>query len=167
MTEKHPVQDIVEPIIDSLGFEVVRIMTIGVKNPTLQIMIERKDRKDLVVDDCAAVSRAISDVLDEKDPIEGEYSLEVSSPGLDRPLTKLEHFERFAGYEAKIETKTEVGGRKRFKGKIIKIDDKQQIVFAMDGAEYVIPFAAVGKAKLLLTDELLNQYTENHPETEL
>lgn len=167
MTEKHPVQDIVEPIIDSLGFEVVRIMTIGVKNPTLQIMIERKDRKDLVVDDCAAVSRAISDILDEKDPIDGEYSLEVSSPGLDRPLTKPEHFERFAGYEAKIETKTEVDGRKRFKGKIIRLEDNRQIVFEMDGAEYRIPFEAVGKAKLLLTDELLNQYMETHPETEL
>lgn len=167
MTDKHPVQDLVEPIIDSLGFEVVRIMTIGVKNPTLQIMIERKDRKDLVVDDCAAVSRAISKILDEKDPIDGEYSLEVSSPGLDRPLTKPEHFERFAGYEAKIETKTEVENRKRFKGKIIRIDDEQQIVFDMDGTEYRIPFDAVGKAKLILTDELLNQYMENHPEVEL
>lgn len=167
MTEKHPVQDIVEPIIDSLGFEVVRVMTIGTKNPTLQVMIERKDRKDLVVDDCAMVSRAISDVLDEKDPIEGEYSLEVSSPGLDRPLTKPEHFERFSGYEAKVESKIEVEGRKRFKGKIINIDENQKIVFDMDGTKYVIPFETVNKAKLLLTDELLNQYMENHAETEL
>ncbi len=167
MTDKHPVQDIVEPVIDSLGFEVVRIVTIGTKNPTLQIMIERKDRKDIVVDDCAAVSRAVSAVLDEKDPIEGEYSLEVSSPGLDRPLTKPEHFARFAGYETKLETKTEVGGRKRFKGKLLRIDEKQNIYFDMDGTEYVIPFENVGKAKLVLTDELLKQYAEDCSETEI
>ena len=104
MQQKHPLYDMLAPMIEKMGFEVVRILTIGVKNPTLQIMIERKDRQNLVVDDCAAVSRAVSKVLDEKDPIDGEYSLEVSSPGLDRPLTKPEHFRRFAGYEAKIET---------------------------------------------------------------
>ncbi|MBQ7285643.1 MAG: ribosome maturation factor RimP [Alphaproteobacteria bacterium] len=167
MTDKHPVQDLVEPIIEDLGFEVVRIMTIGAKNPTLQIMIERKDRKDLIVDDCATVSRAISAVLDEKDPIEGEYSLEVSSPGLDRPLTKLEHFERFSGYEAKIETKKEVENRKRFKGKIISVDENQQIVFDMDGAEYRIPYETIGKAKLILTDELFNKYMESQADVEL
>lgn len=165
MTEKHPIADLVESAIEELGFEVVRISTVGIKNPTLQIMIERKDRTDLVVEDCAKVSRAISVILDEKDPIEGEYSLEVSSPGLDRPLTKSEHFERFAGYEAKLETKTEVDGRKRFKGKIINIDANQKINFEMEGKEYQIPFAAVSKAKLILTDELFNQYMEEHPES--
>ena len=143
------------PIIEDLGFEVVRIMTIGIKNPTLQIMIERKDRKALIVDDCALVSRAISEILDEADPIEGEYSLEVSSPGLDRPLTKLENFDRFSGYEAKIETKQEVDGRKRFKGRIINVDSQQQIHFDMDGTEYCIPYNNVSKAKLILNDELL------------
>ena len=157
MLNKHPVQDLVEPIIDGLGFEVVRIMTIGTKNPTLQIMIERKDRKDLIVDE----------VLDENDPIEGEYSLEVSSPGLDRPLTKAEHFQRFAGYEAKLETVREVDGRKRFKGRVVSIDGQNNVHFEMDGTEYVIPFEDVSKAKLILTDELLDKYAAEHPEVEL
>ena len=167
MTVKHPVSDLVEPIIDKLGFETVRIMTIGNKNPTLQIMIERKDRKNLTVDDCAAVSREISVVLDEKDPIEGQYSLEVSSPGLDRPLTKEEHFKRFAGYEARIETVSEVDGRKRFKGKIIGLNQNRLIDFDMDGTEYHIPFDAVSKAKLILTEELLNKYAEAQTAEEL
>lgn len=167
MTGKHPVSDLVEPIIDKLGFETVRIMTIGNKNPTLQIMIERKDRKNLTVDDCAAVSREISVVLDEKDPIEGQYSLEVSSPGLDRPLTKEEHFKRFAGYEARIETVSEVDGRKRFKGKIIGLNQNRLIDFDMDGTEYHIPFDAVSKAKLILTEELLNKYAEAQTAEEL
>ncbi len=167
MTGKHPVSDLVEPIIDKLGFETVRIMTIGNKNPTLQIMIERKDRKNLTVDDCAAVSREISVVLDEKDPIEGQYSLEVSSPGLDRPLTKEEHFKRFAGYEARIETMSEVDGRKRFKGKIIGLNQNRLIDFDMDGTEYHIPFDAVSKAKLILTEELLNKYAEAQTAEEL
>lgn len=156
MQQKHPLYDLLEPVIEKMGFEVVRVMTIGLSNPTLQIMIERKDGKNLVVDDCAAVSRAVSEILDEKDPIEGEYSLEVSSPGLDRPLTKPKHFERFAGYEAKIETDEAVYGRKRFKGKLRGVDENKIIGLIMgDGKEYKIPFDMVAKAKLVLTDELL------------
>lgn len=167
MQNKHPLEDMLTPVINQLGFDVVRILTIGQKNPTLQIMIERKDRTDIVVDDCAMVSRAVSDILDEKDPIKDQYNLEVSSPGLDRPLTKAEHFQRFAGYEAKIETSVEVDARKRFKGRILSLDDKENIHFDMDGKEWVIPFEAVSKAKLLITDELLAKYAETHPEIEL
>ena len=167
MQNKHPLEDMLTPAINQLGFDVVRILTIGQKNPTLQIMIERKDGKDIVVDDCATVSRAVSDILDEKDPIKDQYNLEVSSPGLDRPLTKAEHFQRFAGYEAKIETSVEVDARKRFKGRILSLDDKKNIHFDMDGKEWIIPFDAVSKAKLLITDELLAKYAENHPEIEL
>ena len=157
MQKKHPVYDLMAPLIEKMGYEVVRIMTIGVQNPTLQIMIERKDGQPLIVDDCAAVSRAVSEVLDEKDPIEGEYSLEVSSPGIDRPLTKPEHFARFAGYEAKIETDEAVEGRKRFKGKIIALEKGDAIRFLMDEKEYVIPFQTIAKAKLVLTDDLWNE----------
>ena len=151
----NKLEEQLSPIIENLGFEVVRIMTIGVKNPTLQIMIERKDRENLVVDDCALVSRAVSDLLDELDPIEGEYSLEVSSPGLDRPLTKFENFQRFTGYEAKIETKVEVDGRKRFKGIIAKTGDGEKIYIEMEGKEYEILFDDISKAKLVLNDALL------------
>ena len=160
MMNKHPLEDMLEPVVDGMGYELVRVLTIGAKNPTLQVMIDRKDGKEVTVDDCAAVSHSLSDVLDEKDPIESQYSLEVSSPGIDRPLTKPEHFARFSGYEAKIETSTVIEGRKRFKGRISGIDDKNNIAFEMDGTEYVIPFDEVAKAKILITDELLQKYAE-------
>lgn len=154
MQKKHHLQNMLEPTIDKLGFDLVRIITIGNVNPTLQIMIERKDHKNMVVDDCATVSRAISAVLDEKDPISGKYTLEVSSPGLDRPLVNLENFERFTGFEAKIETDIEVEKRKRFKGRIVRVDGNN-IVLLMDDREWMIPYNNVVKAKLLLTDELI------------
>lgn len=154
MQKKHHLQDMLEPTINNLGFDLVRILTIGNVNPTLQIMIERKDRQNMVVDDCATVSRAISTVLDEKDPISGKYTLEVSSPGLDRPLVNLENFIRFAGFEAKVETDIEIEKRKRFKGRIIRVEN-DNIILLMDDKEWSIPFSAVAKAKLLLTDELI------------
>lgn len=167
MAQKHALQDMLEPVVESLGYELVRVLTIGMKNPTLQVMIDRKDGKEITVDDCAKVSRALSEVLDEKDPIENQYSLEVSSPGIDRPLTKPAHFERFAGYEAKFETSEEIEGRKRFKGKITALDKNNNIHFDMDGTEYVIPFDAISKAKIVITDELLKQYEEAQEVTEL
>ena len=166
MQEKHPIYDLVAPTIESMGFEVVRILMTSAQRPTLQIMIERQDRKNLVVDDCAAVSRAVSTILDEKDPIDSEYSLEVSSPGIDRPLTKPEHFSRFAGYEAKIETSDSIDGRKRFKGKILELNQDNTIKFSMDEKEYSIPFDSVSKAKLVLTDELWDEYIANAQEDE-
>ena len=166
MQEKHPIYDLVAPTIENLGFDVVRILMTGAQRPTLQIMIERKDRKNLVVDDCAAVSRAVSAILDEKDPIDSEYSLEVSSPGIDRPLTKPEHFARFTGYEAKIETSETIDGRKRFKGKIITLKEDNTISFSMEDKEYSIPFDSVAKAKLVLTDELWNEYVANAQDDE-
>lgn len=164
MQNKHHLQDLLEPVISELGYETVRIMTIGQTNPTLQIMIDKTDGGDIVVEDCAKVSRKVSEVLDEKDPIKDQYNLEVSSPGLDRPLTKPEHFARFAGYEAKIETDELIENRKRFKGKIISIDGDNNIRFDMDGTVYAIPFDAVSKAKIVITDELLQKYVDEHPE---
>ncbi len=164
MQNKHHLQDLLEPVISELGYETVRIMTIGQTNPTLQIMIDKLDGSDIVVEDCAKVSRKVSEVLDEKDPIKDQYNLEVSSPGLDRPLTKPEHFARFAGYEAKVETDELIENRKRFKGKILDINDSENIRFEMDGTEYEIPFAAVSKAKIVITDELLQKYVDEHPE---
>lgn len=165
--DKHPLEDLLSPVVEKLGYELVRVMTIGAKNPTLQVMIDRLDGKDITVDDCATVSRKLSDVLDEKDPIENQYSLEVSSPGIDRPLTKPQHFARFAGYDAKIETIHPVENRKRFKGKILAIDDAQNISFEMDGVQYSIAFDNVAKAKILLTDELLQKYADAQDSVEL
>ena len=166
MQENKSLYDLLEPTIENMGFDVVRILLTGAQRPTLQIMIERKDRKNLVVDDCASVSRAISVILDEKDPIDGEYSLEVSSPGIDRPLTKPEHFSRFSGYEAKIETSDAIDGRKRFKGKIIALNKDNSISFSMDDKEYSIPYESISKAKLVLTDELWNEYVASAQEDE-
>lgn len=160
MQQKHPLQDLLEPVITNLNYEVVRILTIGQKNPTLQIMIDRLDGKDITVDDCATVSRVVSVLLDEKDPIKDQYSLEVSSPGLDRPLTKLEHFKRFAGNEARIETSVEVEKRKRFKGCLQGVDDQNRVHIDMDGTDYAIAFDDISKAKLILTDELLQAAAE-------
>ena len=156
--QPHHLNSLLEPVITDLGYEVVRIMTIGVQNPTLQIMIEPQDHSQLNVDDCAKVSRAVSALLDEKDPIAGAYTLEVSSPGIDRPLTKPEHFARFVGYEAKIETTEAVDKRKRFKGRIIALKDGRDVALEMEGVTYSIPFELISKAKLVLTDELWNEY---------
>ena len=160
MQTKHPLQALLEPVITGLGYEVVRILTIGQKNPTLQIMIDRLDGKDITVEDCATVSRAVSTVLDEKDPIKDQYSLEVSSPGLDRPLTKIEHFKRFSGYEARIETAVEVEKRKRFKGVLGNVDEQNRVHIDVDGTDYAIAFDDISKAKLILTDELLQAAAE-------
>ncbi len=160
MQTKHPLQDLLEPVITGLGYEVVRILTIGQKNPTLQIMIDRLDGKDITVEDCATASRAVSAVLDEKDPIKDQYSLEVSSPGLDRPLTKIEHFKRFSGYEARIETAVEVEKRKRFKGILGNVDEQNRVHIDVDGTDYAIAFDDISKAKLILTDELLQTASE-------
>jgi len=164
MQKKHVLQDMLEPVISGLGYETVRILTIGKANPTLQIMIDKLDGSDIVVEDCATVSRKISEVLDANDPIKDKYNLEVSSPGLDRPLTKPAHFARFAGYEAKVETDEAIENRKRFKGKITGLDEENKVHLEMDGREYVIPFDAVSKAKIVITDELLQKYVDEHPE---
>lgn len=154
----HHLNSLLEPAINNMGYEVVRIMTIGVQNPTLQIMIEPKDHSQLSVDDCAKVSKTISALLDEKDPIAGEYTLEVSSPGIDRPLTKPEHFARFVGYEAKIETLEAVDNRKRFKGIIKSLENGNVVAIEMEDVIYQIPFENINKAKLVLNDELWNEY---------
>lgn len=162
MQNKHHLADMLEPVIDGLGYETVRIMTIGQANPTLQIMIDKKDGSEINVEDCAKVSRALSTVLDEKDPINDKYNLEVSSPGLDRPLTKLEHFVRFVGNEVKVETSIVVEGRKRFKGSLKGVEG-ENVLLEMDGTEYKVLFDNISKAKIVLTDELLAKWEAEHP----
>jgi ribosome maturation factor RimP len=154
MQIKHDLQKMLKPVIEDLGFEIVRIALMGEKDKTLQIMIERKDREVITVDDCADASYAVSAILDVEDPIKENYSLEVSSPGIDRPLVKLENFERFVGFVAKIETKRLVNDRKRFKGTITSVEG-ENIKIDVDGTEFEIPHSTISKAKLVLTDELL------------
>ena len=166
--QKHHLQNMLEPVIEALGYETIRILTIGQVNPTLQVMIDVKDySREINVEDCAKVSRAISAVLDEKDPIKDKYSLEVSSPGLDRPLTKPEHFARFKDYVVKVETITEVEKRKRIKGQNIGLDDNNNVHIDMDGKEYVVAFDNIAKAKIVITDELWEKYQAEHETIEL
>ena len=165
--QKHYLADLIEPIISNLGFETVRILTIGETNPVLQIMIEHKDyNKEISVDDCALVSRSLSEVLEEKDPIDGKYVLEISSPGLDRPLTKLEHFSRYIGYLIKLETIDMVEKRKRFKGTIESVSSQGEISLKMDEEVYNIAYDNISKAKIILTDELWEQYLKAHKKKE-
>lgn len=159
--QKHYLTDIIEPTVNDLGYEVVRILTIGDSNPTLQIMIEHKDyTKEITVDDCATVSRALSNMLDEKDPIENKYVLEISSPGLDRPLTKLEHFARYTDYMIKLETTEIVEKRKRFKGIIKNVSDNI-ITLEMEDTLYTIAFDNIAKAKIIITDELWDKFLKS------
>lgn len=157
--EENGLTLIIDPVLDSLGFETVRVLLTGNVRKTLQVMIDLKDgSREVTVDDCALASRAISKILDEKDPIKEQYTLEVSSPGIDRPLTKPAHFARFKNSEIKIETKTIVDERKRIKGTLLGIDEKNNVRILMDNKEYVVAFDNILKAKIVLTDELLEKY---------
>jgi ribosome maturation factor RimP len=158
---------LITPAIEAMGFDLVRVQVSGSQRPTLQIMAEPANGRVMSVDDCADISRAISAVLDVEDPIAGAYSLEVSSPGIDRPLTRPKDYERFLGHEAKVETTAPLDGRKRFKGPIKSVD-ANAVELTVDGADLRIPFAAIHKAKLVLTDALiaLHQASEDNNEQE-
>ncbi len=155
MTLNDTLTGLIEPICEQMGYDLVRLqMQGGNTRKVLQVMAERKDRQAMTVDDCADLSRAISPVLDEQDPIEDNYTLEVSSPGIDRPLVKLADFDRFKGFEAKIECHDPINGRKRFSGRLRGIDGSD-VILTFDGADIKIGFDRIAKAKLILTDELL------------
>ncbi len=148
------IAELVTPAVEAMGFELVRVQVSGSQRPTVQIMAEPASGRAMSVDDCAEISRAVSAVLDVEDPIAGAYSLEVSSPGIDRPLTRRKDYERFLGHEAKVETNAPVDGRKRFKGPIKSVS-ADAVELTVEGAELRIPFAAIHKAKLVLTDALI------------
>ena len=151
--------EIITPVIEDLGFELVRVRLMSGKTKTLQIMAERPEG-GIEVDDCAAISTAVSAVLDVEDPIEDMYTLEVSSPGIDRPLTRLKDFEVWDGYEAKIETTEMIDGRRRFKGKLAGIADGEVLVEIEEKGELIIiglAFDWLSDAKLVLTDELISE----------
>lgn len=144
----------VEPTIADLGFNTVRVEFLGLKSPRVQIMVERRDEGTLTLDDCAAVSRAVSALLDVEDLVPGAYTLEVSSPGIDRPLVRLNDFDRFAGFEAKVELARPLDGRRRFRGRLRGTDGELVRLESSDGA-VAVPYADIHRAKLVLTDELI------------
>ncbi|MEO1950065.1 MULTISPECIES: ribosome maturation factor RimP [Thioclava] len=160
--------EIVTPVIEGLGFELVRLRLQGGKTATLQIMADRPNG-GIIVDDCAAISTAVSAALDVEDPIEDKYTLEVSSPGIDRPLTRFKDFDIWEGYEAKIETSEQIDGRKRFKG-ILRGTEGSEILIELDenGEDVVIglQFDWLADAKLVLTDELIDEMLRQKKATE-
>lgn len=155
------VATIIEPVLEDLGFRLVRVKISGLNGCTVQIMAERPDGS-MNVEDCEAVSRAVSPVLDLEDPIERAYNLEISSPGIDRPLVRPSDFTRWAGYEAKIETAMPVAGRKRFRGLLRGVENENVLVERLDSkpdeeAVVALPLGELADARLVLTDELVRE----------
>jgi ribosome maturation factor RimP len=147
--------EIITPVIEDMGFELVRVRLMSGKTSTLQVMADRPDG-GIDVDDCAQISTAIGAVLDVEDPIVDEYALEVSSPGIDRPLTRLKDFANFEGYEAKIETDDLIDGRRRFKGELAGVDGDEVLINIEEGT-VGLKFEWLTDAKLVLTDELIKE----------
>jgi ribosome maturation factor RimP len=150
---------IAEPVIESLGYRLVRVKLSAAEEATLQIMAERPDGS-MTVEDCETISRTLSPILDENDPIEKAYRLEVSSPGIDRPLVRKSDFERFAGHLVRIEMEIPVDGRKRFRGFLAGTEGnvarlKRDDAPAGEDAEVLLPIEDMSDAKLVLTDELV------------
>jgi len=158
------ITQIVEPTLTSMGYCVVQMKLNDGKTRTLSVMAERIDGQMMSFDDCTEISRTISALLDVEDPIEGAYNLEVMSPGIDRPLTRIVDYTRFSGFVAKIETLLPVDGRKRFKG-VLKGIANDVIALSMPEGNVQIPFRQVRSAKLVVTDELIEaEFSKQNPE---
>lgn len=153
-------ETLIAPTLEGMGYTLVRLQLTGGTRPTLQVMAERADEKAMTLEDCEAISHALSAKLDVEDPIASAYTLEVSSPGIDRPLTRPRDYQRFAGHVAKVETRAPVEGRRRFSGRIVAATDTH-VRLRLEGEnpgappEFEIPIADIHKAKLKLTDELI------------
>jgi ribosome maturation factor RimP len=145
---------LIAPTIDAMGYELVRVIVSGRQRPTLQIMAERKDRKPMTVEDCEQISRMLSAKLDVEDPIPDSYTLEVSSPGIDRPLVQPRDFARFIGHLAKVEARQPIAGQRRFTGRIIA-SDEAKLRLALATGEVELAHGEVERAKLVLTEELI------------
>ena len=156
MTDIAGLERLIEPEVRRLGYDLVRVMMIGgASDPTLQVMAERPDTRQLDIKDCEKISRDLSNCLDLADPIEGSYRLEVSSPGIDRPLTRLKDFADWAGHEARVTLAAPRDGRKQFTGDLQGIDGETIKLRARDGQDYSLPFSDIASAKLVLTDKLI------------
>lgn len=155
--------EIIQPVIEGLGYELVRVRMQGGKTKALQIMAERPDG-GIEVDDCAKISTAVSAVLDVEDPFEDPYALEVSSPGIDRPLTRFKDFDVWNGYEAKIETDELVDGRRRFRGELAGTNEDEILITIAEGT-IGLKFEWLSDAKLLLTDDLISEMLRQRKST--
>ena len=152
------VERLIAPLLSDMGYDIVRVQLSGTQRLKLQVMVERRDGSGMTVDHCAEVSRAVEALLDVDDPIRAGYVLEVSSPGIDRPLTRLADFARFAGFEAKLELRVPVSGQRRFRGRLLGLDGERLRLQTEDG-ELSLDFDDLAKAKLVLTDDLIAAHT--------
>jgi len=161
LTDLDTVSRLIEPEVEALGYELVRVAMIGgTSDPTLQVMAERPDTRQLGLSDCETISRRLSEVLDAleadgRDPIEGSYRLEVSSPGIDRPLTRLKDYRDWAGHEARIALIEPKASRKQYSGTLEGLSGETVKLLGKDGQTYEVAFADIASAKLLLTDKLI------------
>lgn len=151
----------ITPALEAMGYELVRVLVLGRERPTVQVMADRADGAQINVSDCEQITHAISAVLDVDDPLPGAWNLEVSSAGIDRPLTRPKDWVRFAGHLARVEMIAPVampdgGGRRRFNGAIIGVDENQVRLRLEDGTEIALPLADLRRAKLVLTDALIS-----------
>lgn len=149
------IAEMLAPSLQAMGYDLVRVQLMGGNRAVLQIMADRLDEAPMTVEDCADISRSVSALLDVEDPIKTAYTLEVSSPGIDRPLVRARDFERYAGFEAKLDAKVPVEGRKRFRGRLLGLDADGAVVMDTDAGELHIAVTDIARAKLILTDELI------------
>jgi ribosome maturation factor RimP len=156
LSQLSHLEPIIAPAVEAAGYRLVRLRVMSGKRKTLQVMAERADGT-MNVEDCARLSRSLSAFLEREDPMEGEYVLEVSSPGIDRPLTRITDFARWAGHEAKVELKNpDSAGRKRFKGQLLGLDGNE-IVLEVEGKRLMFSHTNVAEAKLVLTNKLVEE----------
>ena len=156
MADIAGLERLIETEVKSLGYDLVRVAMIGgTSDPTLQVMAERPDTRQLDLSDCERISRCLSETLDLADPIEGSYRLEVSSPGIDRPLTRLKDYRDWAGFEARVTLAEPRDGRKQFAGTLEGLDGDTVKLTDKAGHDHTLPFSEISSAKLLLTDKLI------------
>lgn len=153
MDAAEKVKALIEPVVEDMGYELVRVTFGGGERPTLQIMAERPDGT-MNVEDCADLSRELSALLDVEDPVPSDYVLEVSSPGIDRPLTREKDYTRWAGHLLRVETSVPMDGRRRFKGRLLGLDNGA-VHIRLDEGDVALPLSDIQKAKLVMTDELI------------
>lgn len=164
MSSSAQIEKLIAPSLTDMGYDIIQIQISGSDQQSLLITIDRLDEETVNVEDCANVSRAVSAILDVEDPIEAAYTLEVSSPGIDRQLTRPRDFERFAGHEAKVELEQSIEGQRRFKGKLLGyVDDHIHLETDIQGerVEIALPYSDVRQAKLVMSDALMKATAES------
>jgi len=154
LVDTNRIAQTIEPSLAAMGYHLVRVVITTGRRPTLQVMAERTDDRPMTIDDCAEISHSLSVLLDVADPIDGAYMLEISSPGIDRPLVRPDDYDRFSGFEARIELARPLDGRKRFRGRLLGTS-QGNVRLAMEGGVVELPLDDVARAKLLLTDDLI------------